>query len=286
MFGGFLLPINIMDNVIFSKTASKLGSYEIIDADWKDDNGLLVILKEKRHFLLFINDSSCLTPSFKLEFPMIRWIDRDKILIANSRNETDIDNIFIMDLNGAIVNSFNGGDGIEDLEVSEEGIWISYFDEGVYGGGISTEGLVLFDFSGKVIFRYYTDLVDCPPIDDCYAICKGKGSSLWLFPYSEFPLLQVYPDSKTVHSYKVPEILHGSNSICIRGNYAYFVGGYKLKDELFYWEIEREKPHLLGKIDGIIRGLSNGQLNHFISISEEFVRLYRVINDEEYNSIL
>lgn len=278
------MPIDIINDVIFSKTASKLGSYKIIDADWKDDNGLLVILKEKRQFLIFINDNNCLTPPIKLKYSIVRWIDTDKILIADARNETNIDNVFILDLNGTIINSFNGGDGIEDIEISEEGLWISYFDEGVYGNGISSEGLVLFDFTGNVIFRYHSDLTDRPPIDDCYAICKGKGSSIWLFPYSDFPLLQISPDSKTVNSYKVPKKLHGSGAICIRGKYAYFLGGYDSKGKLFYWEISKKQPHLLGKIDGKIRGLSNGQHNHFISISEEIVKLFRIINDDEYNS--
>ena len=164
----------ILNDVVFSKAASKLDSYKIIDADWKDDYGLVVILKEKRQFMILLNDDNILTPPLKLHYPIMRWIDKDKLLIANARNDTRIDNIFILNLTtGTILGSFNGGDGIEDIEVSKEGIWISYFDEGVFGNGISTEGLVLFDFTGNVIFRYHSDLMDRPLIADCYAICKN-----------------------------------------------------------------------------------------------------------------
>lgn len=275
----------IHDKVVFSKVASKLDSYEIMDADWKDTYGLVVILKVKRNFMIFLNDGDFLTPPLKLQYPIVRWIDKDKLLLANSRNEMKIDNVFILDLTGTILASFNGGDGIEDIEVGKEGIWISYFDEGVFGNGISNEGLVLFDFTGHVIFRYHSDLTDDPFIADCYAICKGKGSSIWLFPYYDFPLLQIYPDTKILNSIEVPDILHGSNAICVRGKYAYFFNSYDSKGELFGWEFGKEQPQLLGNIDGIVRGLGSRENNHFISISEELVKLYRISNANEYNSI-
>jgi hypothetical protein len=31
------------------------------------------------------------------------------------------------------------------------------------------------------------------------------------------------------------------------------------------------------------RGLSSRENNHFISVSEEFIKLYRIMNDDEYN---
>ncbi|KAB7709248.1 TetR family transcriptional regulator [Bacillus aerolatus] len=268
---------------MFSKSAANLGSYEIINADWKDNYGLVVILKEQRQFMIRLNNDNFLIPNIKLGFPMVRWIDKDTIVIANPRNESQKDNVFILNLSGTILSSFNGGDGIEGIEVSKEGIWISYFDEGVFGDGISTEGLVLFSFSGNIIFRYHSDLLDRPWIADCYAICKGNGSSIWLFPYTEFPLLQVFPESRIINSYKVPKKLHGSNAICIRGKYAYFYDRYDSNGELFCWEIGKKQAQLMGKIDGTARGLHNGENSHFISISEEFIKLHRIINDDEYN---
>ena len=96
-------------------------------------------------------------------------------------------------------------------------------------------------------------------------------------------MLQVYPESKILNSHKVPEKLHGSNAICVRGKYAYFFDRYNSNGELFCWEIGEKQPQLLGKIDGMTRALSNRENNHFISVSEEFVKLYRIMNDDEYN---
>ncbi|MET3195183.1 TetR family transcriptional regulator [Bacillus sp. OAE603] len=273
----------ILDTVLFSKVASKLETYEIFDADWKDEYGLVVILKEKKKFMLFFNDEIFLSLNIKIDFPIVRWVDNNTIIIVDTRDDSNKDNVFILNLDGIVIDSFNCGDGVEDVDVGEEGIWISYFDEGVFGNGISTEGLVLFSLNGKIIFRYHSDLLNRPPIDDCYAITKGRGSSIWLFPYSEFPLIQLYPESREIKTYKVPPKLRGSNAICIRGKYAYFYGRYDSSGELFCWEIGKKKLEKIGNINGIIRGISNGERNHFISISDENIKLHRIIIDDEFN---
>ncbi|SFC93698.1 hypothetical protein SAMN05443252_10913 [Bacillus sp. OV322] len=103
-------------------------------------------------------------------------------------------------------------------------------------------------------------------------------------PHTDFPLLQIYPESKIINYHKVPEKLYGSHALCVRGNYAYFFGSYDSNGELFSWYIGKKKPQFLGKIDGMVRGLSHRENNHFISISEEFVTLYKIINDEEYSN--
>lgn len=269
----------ITNRVVFSKENTTLHSYEIIDADWNDEFGLVLILQEKQEFKVVYNEKTFI-PNIELHYPIIRWIDKDTLVIVNPRAELNEDNVFIFDLSGTILGSFNCGDGIQDLEVSKEGIWISYFDEGVFGTGISTEGLVLVDFTGNVIFRFHSDLLNRPSIDDCYAICKGKGNSLWLFPYMEFPLVQVFPE-KIVKSYKVPKKLHGSIAICVRGKYSYFYNSYNSDAEFFCWEIGKKQLQSLGKFDGMARGLGNSENNHFISISEESIKLLRIHNVDE-----
>ncbi|WP_088071959.1 TetR family transcriptional regulator [Gottfriedia luciferensis] len=273
----------IFDTLVFSKVESNFEKYEIIDADWKDEYGLIVLLKEKKKYILFFNDENFLSINLKVDFPIVRWVDGETIVIVDSREELKKDNVFILNIDGKIVDSFNCGDGVEDVEVGKEGIWISYFDEGVFGSGISTEGLVLFSLEGKIIFRYHSDLLKCPIIDDCYAISKGKGSSIWVFPYSEFPLLQLYPESREIKIYKVPVKFRGSHAISIRGKYAYFCGGYDSKGKLYCWEIGKEKYEMIGRIDGITRGLANGESNHFMSISDKFIRLHKIIKDDEFN---
>jgi hypothetical protein len=274
---------NIINTLVFSRSESHFGTFEIIDADWQDDCGLIAVLIDNKSFMIIYGDDKFLFPEIKLNYPIIRWIDNKTFLVANPRNSANKDNVFILDIAGRVIGSFNCGDGIEDIEVCKDGIWISYFDEGVLGSGISREGLILFNNNGDPIFRYHSDLLEGPSIADCYAICKGLGSSIWLFPYTDFPLLQIFPDTKSLISYQVPKKLHGSNAICIRGKYAYFFGSYKSKGDLYSLEIGKKHLNFLGTIDGNVRGLSNGEHNHFISYTNEFIKLHRVINDNEYD---
>lgn len=142
---------------------------------------------------------------------MIRWIDDLHFLAATYENEEDNENVFIVDLSGCLLHSFKGGEAIEEIVVGIEGIRISYFDEGIFGSGISTEGLVLFGMAGNILSRYHSDLLNIAEIADCYALCKGKGPTVWIFPYTDFPLVEVNPKERTVRSYPVPELLRGSH---------------------------------------------------------------------------
>jgi hypothetical protein len=98
----------------------------------------------------------------------------------------------LYDCAGSLLHTLNLGDAIEDLQTVPDGkIWVSYFDEGVYGEGISTQGLVCFDRSGTPLFRYRdnTALQKLPPIDDCYALNVGLNGDVWVNYYMDFPLV-------------------------------------------------------------------------------------------------
>ncbi|MDQ1143426.1 hypothetical protein QE429_000253 [Bacillus sp. SORGH_AS 510] len=275
--------MDIIETILYSKPSSN-NNVELIDCDWSDNYGLLLILEKNRKFIVKIGGTQLSLNNINItcDFPLIRWIDHNRFLIADARNDSKRENLYILNTEGKIQNSFYCGDGIEDIVISKEGIWISYFDEGVFGSGISTEGLVLFSYNGTPTFRYHSDLLDRPYIVDCYAICKGKSPSLWLFPYTDFPLLCVNPAKKTLESYKVPKVLHGSNALCVRGKFGYFFDRYNSNGELYCWEIGKSRPQLIGKIKGSTRGLDTRESNHFISIDESNVKVYRIINHKEY----
>ncbi|MUK88232.1 TetR family transcriptional regulator [Ornithinibacillus sp. L9] len=274
--------MDIIETVLYSKPDAD--NVELIDGDWTDNYGLILVLKENGKFVVQIGDSKLMLPNFTISctYPLVRWIDNNCFLIADARNEDNTENLYIINLDGTVLNSFHCGDGIEDIVVSNDGIWISYFDEGVFGHGISTEGLVLFSIQGESLFRYHSDLLDRPSIVDCYAICKGTSPSLWLFPYIEFPLLNVNPTKKTVETYKVPKVLHGSNGICVRGRFAYFYDRYNSNGEVYCWEFGSKRPQLVGHFNGTARGLDPSETNHFISIDDNLVKAYRIIHNEEY----
>lgn len=128
-------------------------SNEILSADYHDRYGVIAICKEKRHLKVCIKENKLIIKQ-KIDFPVIRWINDSSFIVINSRIERERDNVFIYSITGELSKVFHGGDAIQDVVVSKKGIWISYFDEGVFGRGLSTEGLVLFDFDGKPLYKY------------------------------------------------------------------------------------------------------------------------------------
>lgn len=272
----------LIKEIIYSASTHQKESVEIVDADWKDQYGIAIILKMKNKTVIHLNNVEIDVSFTRCSLLHIRWIDGLHILVATYENEEDEENVFIIDLSGRLLHSFLGGEAIEEIAVGKEGIWISYFDEGVYGNGISTEGLVLFDVTGNVLFRYHSDLLDRTIIDDCYALCKGAGSSVWLFPYTDFPLVEVNPRERTSRSYPIPEMLHGSHALCVRGKYAYFFDPYNADQRMFQVEIVSQETQLLGTVQGAVRGLDPSESHHFISISDHEVMLLQVLNESEY----
>ena len=86
------------------------------------------------------------------------------------------------------------GDASNDVQTTPSGkIWVSYFDEGVYGGGLgSQQGIVCFDSSGHPIFKYFDAKEnELPFIDDCYAMNVVNEDEIWLSYYSAFPLVSI-----------------------------------------------------------------------------------------------
>jgi hypothetical protein len=95
--------------------------------------------------------------------------------------------------NGLHLKSINLGDAINDVQSTADGlIWVSYFDEGIFGGGIGANGLVCFDSDGKDIFRYaeLAEKQHLPHVDDCYAL-NVSPEFTWLSYYSDFPLVEL-----------------------------------------------------------------------------------------------
>jgi len=86
------------------------------------------------------------------------------------------------------------GDASEDVQTTADGhIWVSYFDEGVFGSGISTAGLVCFDESGTPIFKYseFAEKHNLPAVDDLYALNVVDSTETWFCYYSDFPLVRL-----------------------------------------------------------------------------------------------
>lgn len=129
---------------------------------------------------------------------------------------------------GAPLDTLNLGDAIADLQTLPDGrIWVSYFDEGVYGTGISTEGLVCFDRSGKPIFRFreHAQKSKLPHIDDCYALNVAMNGDVWVNYYSDFPLLLLRDMELSLH---LPEFGSLGRAFAVHENSLIYLRNSKL----------------------------------------------------------
>lgn len=100
----------------------------------------------------------------------------------------------ICDKKGRSQRTLDLGDASNDVQTTSNGhIWVSYFDEGVFGGGIGRHGVVCFDSAGQPIFKYsdFAEQNQLPFIDDCYAMNVVNEEEVWLSYYSDFPLISI-----------------------------------------------------------------------------------------------
>ncbi len=100
----------------------------------------------------------------------------------------------IYDKRGAVRSTLDLGDASEDLQTTQDGqIWVSYFDEGVFGGGIGRQGLVCFDSAGQPVFKYaeFAEQNALPMICDCYAMNVDHTGAVWINYYTDFPLVRL-----------------------------------------------------------------------------------------------
>ena len=78
------------------------------------------------------------------------------LLVRGQAKGNSDQNAHVYDSDGTLSRSFHAGDGIEDVQTTEDGrTWVRYFDEGVFGDTtLGQAGLVCLDRSGQVTFRF------------------------------------------------------------------------------------------------------------------------------------
>ncbi|MDM5210986.1 hypothetical protein QUF94_05995 [Peribacillus sp. NJ4] len=113
------------------------------------------------------------------------------IMLVGSRceyNEGKPDkNARFYDNNGQFLYALTFGDGIQSVQVDEQDrIWISYFDEGVFGNygwdePIGRHGLILFDRQGNILWHAGEF-----GISDCYALNVASSDKVCFYYYHDF----------------------------------------------------------------------------------------------------
>ena len=135
------------------------------------------------------------------------------MLIADSRSywrsTEDFDlNAAVIDPSDNTVKRFHIGDGITKIALDAlDRIWVSYFDEGVFGNcgwsypgptGIGSGGLNCFECNGKLLWQHNSENNEGHMenhIDDCYAM-NSINDTTWFYFYSAFRLGCVTKDHK------------------------------------------------------------------------------------------
>ncbi|MBK5074488.1 hypothetical protein I2492_16100 [Budviciaceae bacterium CWB-B4] len=167
----------------------------------------------------------------KTNFHYVQMLDDQHILLVGARchyNHGDPEkNAEVYNLDGQRVRRFTLGDGIEDINVTaDSAIWVSYFDEGVFGNygwgqPLGQYGLVKFDQEGNILWQ--AEQFD---ICDCYAVNAESEHSFWFYYYSDFHLVHLNKLQAT--SYRVP--VQGSHAFALCHPYLVMGGGYGKND--------------------------------------------------------
>lgn len=87
-------PIQLIEQVVFTSGDSRFKEYSIRDADWQDQNGLVLYLSIKGRNWIVINSEWIPSPITDSN-PFIRWIDQDRIVLVQRRSGRFERNIFV-----------------------------------------------------------------------------------------------------------------------------------------------------------------------------------------------
>ncbi len=173
-------------------------------------------------------------PGLPVAYPVVDRLSATELLVVGARCQWSVQgpeqNAVVVSLDGTIVRRGCIGDGLEHVQVADDGtIWAGYFDEGVYGnlgwGGPGPEplghaGLVAWSPSFEKRWEY-RDREHV--IDDCYAL-NVAGDTVWACPYSPFAVVRVVRGETEVYP---TENVAGPRGIIASGDRVGLLGTYQ-----------------------------------------------------------
>lgn len=194
-----------------------------------------------------------------------RFINGDILLVSKHskyRDESDYDkNGYIYSIDGKLKQQLLLGDGVANVQVTEDDIiWISYFDQGIFGRYSSnwydllgSTGLVAQDTDSKRLYEFEPS-DGLYNMDDCYALNVSSNTATYAYYFynddnycGEFDLVRI-------QNHKITDYWHmpvfGSSAFIIDSNRAVLDGGYEHRT-LFYL-IELQEEHQARIIQRII----------------------------------
>jgi len=169
--------------------------------------------------------------------PHVQPLPGGEVLVVGARcwrfkDGTAEHNAFVYRADGTLRRTATFGDGIADVQSTTRGeIWVSYFDEGIFGsygwGGaegpspIGGSGLIRFDERGAPSWKY-TPPESFDGIDDCYAL-NVADDAVWAYYYASFPLVRIERDD-VVTAWRTE--ISGASAFATDGERVLFYGGY------------------------------------------------------------
>ncbi|WP_317057695.1 hypothetical protein [Roseovarius rhodophyticola] len=183
-------------------------------------------------------------PAMNITFPYVDQFSDGGSLLVGARSSWRSKEDF--DLNGALIERGAKtakrvcfGDGIEDVGIDcTDRIWISYFDEGVFGNfgwshpgptGLGAGGVNCFDRTGELLWQHNREEAS-EHIDDCYAM-NVSPLGVWFYFYTAFKVARV-TDDFSVEYIETP--IGGSHSFVTDGHRFVFSSQYREPDTTFH----------------------------------------------------
>lgn len=235
-----------------------VGQDKILDLD-ADEQGQFIAFTNSK---TVITNGTSLTIDKEIRFPIIRRLDLETFLIADSRTDK-LPNGHIYDFNGQLIKSFLIGDGIQDIIIHNKRIVATYFDEGVYGeDGPNNDGLAVFDLFGQQIFGINSSVEELG-IDDCYCICKKNKKAVLFYAYSDFKVSELNLDRFEIASFDTPNDFSGASAISSTKDNIIFYSSYHDKTSFFNWDKDKNEVTKFGSYSPLLKGIGNGKFLAF-----------------------
>lgn len=203
--------------------------------------------------------------NLQVQYPIIRILDNNRFLLADSRTTDYQRNAFIYDFSGQLLNSFLAGDGIQDILVHNSKIIVTFFDEGVFGeDGPNNNGLTVFNFEGIQEFGFNESTNDLH-IYDCYCICKHDYNKVLFYAYDYFDVTELNLDNYKWVKIKTPSDFMGASALTSKKEKIIFHSSYNDKQSFFEWNTQTMIVTKIGTYSSHLKGLENGK---FLAIGE------------------
>lgn|GEM_PF-6870163 len=160
-------------------------------------------------------------------YPMVQphplgWV------VVGARCDRLEDNALVFDQGGQLLAAGRVGDGVEEVYTTHNGeLWVSYFDEGVFGDVLAASGCVRWRISDD--YQITPEWQLCyPDMADCYAM-NVTDQAIYVCPYTDFPVIVIKDGRSTILE---NDDVAGPSAIVTDGERMVIIGAYRHPDQI------------------------------------------------------